>query len=346
MSRYESLLKELSEASGISGDESEIAAIVKRELTGIVDSVEIDMMGNVIATKKGYRGKSIMIDAHMDEIGLMVKAIDDKGFITFETVGGFYAPSLLNQKVDIPTTKGYIRGVIGSKAPHVMERAERDAPIKEDSLFIDIGATTKEEVTELGIEIGTSITIHSDFEHLLGDKVSGKALDNRIGVLIMIEVMKRTKSTYTVYGVASTQEEVGLRGGRTAAFKLNPDMAIVVDTGIPTDDPSMSPKDGNIHLGKGPLVTIMDGGVMIPKRMQKYIAKAASEIGVETQKEISASGGTTNAAIIHMIREGIATGVVAVPTRYLHSPVETASMADVEDAIELVTRLTENMEEY
>jgi putative aminopeptidase FrvX len=345
MSKYEDLLKELSEASGISGDESEVAAIVRRELAGVVDSIEIDAMGNLIATKCGS-DKSIMLDAHMDEIGLMVKTIDDKGFITFATVGGFYAPSLLNQKVDILTDTGYIRGVIGSKAPHVMKKAERDAPVEEDNLFIDVGASSAQEVCELGIEPGTSITIHSDFEHLLGDKVSGKALDNRAGVAAMIEVMKRIKTSATVYAVASVQEEVGLRGARTAAFKLNPDVCFVLDTTIPCDDPSMSPKDGVIALGKGPAITIMDGATIVPKRMLKYIAKKAEEVDVKIQKELSASGGCTNAAIVHMIRGGIVTGMVSIPVRYLHSPVETMSMADYEDTIELVTRMVEDIEEY
>ena len=340
----DTLLKELSEASGISGDESAVADIVRRELVGVVDSVEIDTMGNVIATKKGH-GKSILIDAHMDEIGLVVKAIDDKGFITFATVGGFYTPSLLNQKVDISTTGGYIRGVVGSKAPHVMKKAERDAPIEDDKLFIDIGATTREEVTELGIEPGTSVTIHSDFEHLIGDKVSGKALDDRAGVAALIEVMKKVQTTSTVYAVFSCQEEVGLRGARTAAFAKNPDVCIVLDTTIPTDDPSMTPKDGNIALGKGPVVTIMDGATLVPKRMLEYISKKAEETGIKIQKEVSASGGCTNAAIIHMLREGILTGMVSIPVRYLHSPVETMSMADYQDTIDLVTRITEDIDE-
>jgi putative aminopeptidase FrvX len=344
MSATKALLRELSEANGVSGDESAVMAIVRRELTGYADSIEEDGMGNLIATRKG-RDKSVMIAAHADEIGLMVKNIDDKGFITFSTIGGFFSQSLLNQKVVIPSNKGDIIGVIGSKAPHVMDKAEQDTVVKTKTMFIDIGAENKEQVTELGIEPGTFMTLQSKFECLIGDKVSGKALDNRIGVLVMIEAMKRTQSPYTVYGVASTQEEVGLRGARTAAFKLNPDVAIVVDTGIPTDHPGMTKEDGDISIGKGPLVTIMDGGVIITKKMLDYTVRKAKVMGISIQKEVSASGGTTDAAIVHMIREGILTGVVAVATRYLHSPVETASMADVEDAIELVTRMTEDLEE-
>lgn len=344
MSATKELLRELSELNGVSGDECAIMQVVKRELKPYVDSIELDNMGNLIATRNGH-GKSVMIAAHADEIGLMVKGIDDKGFISFSTIGGFFSQSLLNQKVVIPSAKGSIIGVIGSKAPHVMDKAERDAVVETKTMFIDIGASTKQEVLDAGIAPGTFMALHSEFEELLGDKVSGKALDNRIGIVLMIEAMKRTQTPYTVYGVASVQEEVGLRGARTAAFKLNPDMAIVVDTGIPTDHPGMSPVDGDISLGKGPLITIMDGGIIVPKKVLDYTAKKAKEIGIKIQMEVSASGGTTDAAIVHMIREGIPTGVVAVPTRYLHSPVEVASMADIEDAIELVTRMTEDLEE-
>jgi endoglucanase len=214
-----------------------------------------------------------------------------------------------------------------------------------DKLFIDIGATSKDEVEMLGIELGTSISIHSTFEHLLGDKVSGKALDDRAGVAAMIEVMKRIKTTATVYGVASVQEEVGMRGARTAAFKLNPDVCFVLDTTIPCDDPSMSPKDGVIALGKGPVITIMDGATIIPKRMLRFIEKKAKETDIKIQKELSANGGCTNAAIVHMIREGVLTGMVSLPVRYLHSPVETMSLADYEDTIELVTRMVDDIEE-
>ena len=253
------LLKKLSNAHGVSGSEGSVYDIVKKELKGSVDEIREDPMGNLIAVKKG--GKfSVMLAAHMDEIGLMVKYIDDKGFIRFVTLGGWYAPTLYNQRVIFHGSKGKVYGVIGGKPPHMMEEEERKKGIKTDDMFVDVGANNADEVWELGIAVGTPVTIDREFAELANGRVTGKAFDNRAGVAMLIKAVKTMKSPHTVYAVFTVQEEVGLKGARTSSYTLDPDCAIATDVTIPGDHPGIEKKDANIEMGKGPVITIVDAG--------------------------------------------------------------------------------------
>ncbi|UTB32837.1 MAG: M42 family metallopeptidase [Methanobacterium sp. ERen5] len=333
----DSLLKKLSDAPGVSGFEEEIRKIIIDELKDHVDEVEVDQMGNVITTRKGKpNSKKIMLAAHMDEIGLMIRYIDKNGFLKFSKIGGINDQMLLNQEVTIHTEDGEVTGVIGSKPPHRMKESERKKILDYENMFIDIGAKTKEEA-ETRVKLGDPITIKQEFTPL-GNFYKGKALDNRIGCAIMIEVMKRAETDATLYGVGTVQEEVGLKGAKTSAFKLNPDMALALDVTIAGDHPGIKEEDAPAKMGKGPAVILVDAsgrGLITHPMVKKLIITAGNEDVIPYQLEVS-EGGTTDATAIHLTREGIPTGVISPPTRYIHTPVSVVDMEDVENAVNLI----------
>lgn len=340
------LMKNLSTTPGISGFEGKIADIIKKELKDYVDEIQDDLMGNVIAIKKGgKKSTKVMLAAHMDEIGLMVRHIDKKGFIKFSKIGGINDQMLLNQTVIIHGKSGDITGVIGSKPPHVMKASERKKIIESDSMFIDIGVLSKKEAEEL-ISIGDPISFKSEFEEFPNDLIMGKALDNRIGCYIMIETLKRVNSKATVYGVGTVQEEVGLKGAKTSAFKLNPDMAFALDVTIAGDHPGIKEDDAPAKIGKGPAIILVDAsgrGIITPEKVKNLLVSSSKNNGIPYQLEVS-EGGTTDATAIHLTREGIPTGVVSVPTRYIHTTVSIASMKDVESTINLLVKTIDSLE--
>lgn len=223
-------MKELSLTPGVSGSEEKIAEIITRELKDVADKIETDSMGNIIATKKGEKkAPTVMLASHMDEIGLMVRYIDDNGFIKFSNIGGINDQMLMNQTVTVHSSVGEpIVGVIGSKPPHVTTAEERNKVVKASDMFVDIGAKDKEEA-EKRVRIGDKMTFNSLFVEYPNNLIMGKALDNRVGCYVMMEVLKRVNTRATVYGVGTVQEEVGLKGAKTSAFKLNPDLAIALD---------------------------------------------------------------------------------------------------------------------
>ena len=347
MSDIKSLLEKLSNAHGISGWEGSIQQIVREEIAPYVDEVRLDKLGNLIATKKGV-APSIMIEAHADEIGLMIKHVDEKGFLRFIRIGGWFDQTLLNQRVIIHTRSGPITGVIGCKPPHVMKDEDRKKVIEAKDMFIDIGCISQKEVEDLGILPGTPVSIDRTFASLQGDRVTGKAFDNRAGLIIMIEALKRAKSKSTIYAVATVQEEVGLKGARVAAYDLNPDVAIAADVTIPGDHPGIEKKDAPIEMGKGPVVVVADAsgrGIIATPQIIEWIAGTAREFEIPIQLEAS-DGGTTDATAIYLTKSGIPTGVISVATRYIHSPVEVLCISDIDKAAELMARCLETAGRY
>lgn len=337
------LLKELSNAPGISGFEGNIREIMTRELKGHVDEIETDGLGNLIVTKKGKKNsKRIMLAAHMDEIGLMVRHIDKEGFVKFTKIGGINDQMLLNQEVYIHSDEGKVLGVIGAKPPHRMKAAEKKKVVEYENMFIDIGASNKEEAEKM-VGIGHPITIKHEFSELAGNLVTGKAFDNRVGCYVLVEAMKRAKSDATIYGVGTVQEEVGLKGARTSAFKINPDMAIALDVTIAGDNPGIKFEEAPAKLNGGPAIILTDAsgrGLITHPLVKKLIIDTAEEEKIPYQLEVS-EGGTTDATAIHLTREGIPTGVLSVPTRYIHTPVEVVSLDDVENTIKLLVAVLE-----
>ncbi|MCC4766357.1 M20/M25/M40 family metallo-hydrolase [Methanosarcina sp. DH1] len=345
-----SLLEKFTNAHGISGFEDDIRELLEKELEPYVDTMRRDCMGNLIALKKG-EGPSIMLAAHMDEIGLMVRYIDDNGFLRFVGIGGWFDQTLLNQRVVLHGKKGSIPGVIGSKPPHVMKEEDRKKPVKLDDMFIDIGAKDREDAENLGIEIGTAVSIDRDFVPLANGKITSKALDNRAGIVILIEVMKRLskhKIGANVYAVGTVQEEVGLKGARTSAFGVYPNLALALDTTIPGDHPGITKTDSCLEIGKGPVITLADAsgrGLIAHPQIIKWLKETATENEIPYQLGVG-SGGTTDATSIHLTKEGIPTGTVSIATRYIHSPVEVLDTADIDACVSLIVKAIENVGKY
>lgn len=339
------LMKKLSLTPGISGFEGKIVDIIKEELEDYVDELEEDLMGNVIAVKKGEEnGTKVMLASHMDEIGLMVRHIDKKGFIRFSKIGGINDQMLLNQTVTIHGKKGDITGVIGSKPPHVMKTSERKNIVKYDSMFIDIGVFSKEEAEEF-ITVGDPISFKSEYEEFPNDLIMGKAFDNRIGCYIMIETMKRVNTKATVFGVGTVQEEVGLKGAKTSSFKIDPDMAFALDVTIAGNHPGIKEEDAPAKIGKGPAIILADAsgrGIITPEKIKNLLVYSSEKADVPYQLEVG-EGGTTDASAIHLTREGIPTGVVSVPTRYIHTTVSIASMEDIKNTIILLVKTIDSL---
>lgn len=341
------LLEKFTNAHGISGSEDNIRELLEMELEPYVDTIRKDIMGNLIATKKG-EGPTIMLAAHMDEIGFMVKYIDENGFIRFIGIGGWFDQTILNQRVIVHGKKGSIPGVIGSKPPHLMKEEDKKKPVKMEDMFIDVGAKDREDAENLGIEIGIPVSMDRDFVSLANGKVTSKAFDDRVGLVILIEIMRRLsrhKIEANIYAVGTVQEEVGLKGARTCAFGICPDLALALDTTVPGDYPGINKTESSLELGKGPVITIADAsgrGLIANPQILRWLKDTANEHKIPYQLGVG-SGGTTDATSIHLTKEGIPTGTVSIPTRYIHSPVEVLDIADVEACISLVVRAIENV---
>jgi len=348
MSDLKSLLERLSNAHGVSGYEGNIRQIIEDEVRPYVDEIRTDKMGNLIATKRGG-SPSVMLAAHMDEIGLMVKYVDDKGFARFTKTGGWFDQTLLNQRMVLHTENGTVYGVIGSKPPHAMKEEDRKKPVQAEDMFIDIGATSKEDAEKMGVRAGTPITSEMEFRPLGNDRVTGKAFDNRAGCAMLIEALRQMKDIKaTVHAVFTVQEEVGLKGAKTSAFGLNPDVALATDVTITGDHPGIEKKDSAIEMGKGPSVTVSDAdgrGIIVPEPVLKWLKEAAGSNNIPYQLEVG-SGGTTDASAIHLTKEGIPTGVISMPTRYIHTPVSVLSMDDLEKSAQLIARAVEIVDRF
>jgi endoglucanase len=341
------LLEKLSNAHGISGREGSVQEIFRQEISPLADEIRVDALGNLIATRRGER-PSIMIAAHADEIGLMTKYVDEKGFVRFICIGGWSDQTLIGQRVLIHAKERAIVGVIGSKPTHVMKEEERKKVVEAKDMFIDVGCSSDKEALDLGVIPGTPITLDRRFSSLQGDRATGKAFDNRAGMVVMLEALRRTKAKSTIYAVATVQEEVGLKGARVTAFDLNPDIALTADVTVPGDHPGIEKKDAPVEIGKGPVLVVADAsgrGLIASPQVVAWLTETAQEFDIPLQPEAS-DGGTTDATAIHLTRSGIPTGVISVATRYIHTPVEVLSLSDIDRAAELVARAMETAPRY
>lgn len=348
--KIRNLLEKLSNAHGISGYEGNVREIIKQEIKSYVDEVRIDTFGNLIAIKKG-KSPSVMIAAHMDEIGLMTKYVDDEGFIRFAKVGGWFDQTLVNQRVLLHTKKGTVAGVIGSKPVHVMEDEEKKKTIEAKDMFIDVGASSKDEAMSMGVEPGVPASLDQKLVALANDRVTGKAFDDRAGGVVLITVMQRMAEMSlepTVMAVFTVQEEVGLKGAKTSAFGLNPDVAVAIDTCIPGDHPGIKKTDSAIRVGQGPAITVMDAGgrgVITHPKVLEWLRETAKAKGIPYQMEVT-ERGTTDATAISLTREGIPSGVISVATRYIHTPVELLSLKDLRKTADLVVEAIKSVGGY
>ncbi|MEM0022117.1 MAG: M42 family metallopeptidase [Archaeoglobaceae archaeon] len=340
------LIKKLSNAHGVSGFEDELRDLIRAEIEGYADEIKVDKLGNLIATKNGNE-RSLMLTAHMDEIGFVVKKIDEKGFIRFAPIGGWFSQIVLAQRV-VLYGKKKVYGVVGCKPPHVMKDEERKKAIEISDMFIDVGAKSKEDVLNLGINVGTPVAIDREVAPLQNNRITGKAFDNRIGVAVAIESFMKCKSPATVHFVATVQEEVGLKGAKCSAYALSPNLAIAVDSCVSTDFPGSEGVHMDISLGKGPVITIVDAsgrGLIVSQKVLRWLRETAEKNGIPYQLEV-AEGGTTDATAINLTKEGIPAGVISVPARYIHSPVEVVDLNDVHWAVDLIAKAIENVNSY
>ena len=340
-------LEKLSNACGITGRENEVKDLMIQLLKPHADEIQEDKMGNVIAIKKGNaKAPKIMLAAHMDEVGLMVKTITKDGFLQFSKMGGIDDRILPAQKVAVYTKKGIYSGIIGSKPPHIQKEEERKKIITYDDLFIDVGAENKEDTANMGIAIGDPVAFDIKYVKLCKDVVIGKAFDNRAGCIIMVEALKLLKKTEcTICAVGTVQEEVGLRGAATAAFGVDPDLAIALDVTIAGDVPGVREFDTTVKMGKGPALTISDSGLITHPKVLRWLIETAEEEKIPFQIE-SGLLGSTDAARISMTRQGIPSGNISIATRYIHSPVGMLNLKDIENSAKLTSAAIQKATKY
>lgn len=317
------LLKKLTGTIGVSGNEEEIREVIKEEVKDSVDEISVDTLGNLIAVKKG-KGKKIMVVAHMDEIGIMVTYIDDKGFLRFSNIGGVSQYNSVGQKVR------FKNGTMG--AVFYEDKLEDMKNLKLSKMYIDIGVKSKEEAQKL-VKIGDVACFVGDAIKQ-GDMIISKALDDRSGCAVVVEAIKQMgKTDNEIYFVFTVQEELGLRGAGTAAYKINPDMAIAVDVTLTGDTPESHPME--VKCGEGPAIKIKDRSVLCHPEVKKLLEESAKKINIPYQFEILEMGGSDPGSI-HITAGGIPSGAISIPCRYVHSPVETASLSDIENAVKLL----------
>jgi len=332
------LLKHLSEAAGVPGHEGEIRGIISEALKDRVEKVEIDSLGNLIAHIPGD-GPVVMIAAHMDEIGFIVSYIEkDTGFLRIHPLGGFDVKTLISQRVVVHTESGDLVGCIGAKPIHIMTAEERKTLPEMKDLFVDLGLK-EDRVREL-VGVGDMVTMRQDF--VVGEEiVSGKALDDRAGLYIGIEAIKRAKKLdCDLYFVGTTQEEVGLRGAQVAGFAVHPDIAVALDTTLAVDMPGVPGAQQVTKLGGGVAIKIADSSSISHVGLVKVMKRLAMERKISYQMEILPRGGT-DAGAMQRARSGSAAITLSLPSRYVHSVVEMAHQDDIEAAISLLAAFLE-----
>lgn len=344
------ILKTLTETPGISGYEMPVRKVLTEYLTPQSCELQADNLGSLVARKDGENGDpKIMLVAHMDEVGLMVTKITDEGFIKFQKLGGWYDPVLLDQKVQIYTSNSRITGVIGAKAPHILTPEEKKQPVTINSMFIDIGATDKEEVESLGIRSGDPVVPFSQFEMCVNSKTfMAKALDDRSGCAMIIEILRELDQCNhpgTVYGVMTVQEEIGIRGAGTSVSVVKPDLAIVLDVTVATDTPDIALNEvvSKTYLGKGPIICFYDASMIPHIPLRDFVVDTAEENNIPYQIEIMPGGGT-DAGKIHVYHQGVPSIVIGIPVRYIHDHIGIANIDDYHKAIKLVLELIKKLD--
>lgn len=335
------LLKELCLINGISGDESAVCENIISKISGYCD-YRIDNLGNLICFCKGKKSsdKKLMICAHMDEVGFIVTYIKNDGTLCFSEVGGIDPSVIIGRQITVGRNK--INGIIGSKAVHNLSKEERESSPETDSLYIDIGADSREEA-EKYVKLGDSVCFDSEFAELGENCIKSKAVDDRAGCAVMIELI-REKPEYDTYFVFNVQEEIGLRGSRVSAFSVAPDFAIVLEATTAADIDGVSEEKKVCSLGKGAVVGFMDRSTVYDKGLYNLAFDTAEKFKIPCQTKTMIAGGNDSGAI-HLSRGGVHTIAVSVPCRYLHSPSCVINLNDLESSFNLVRELAKRVHE-
>ncbi|HHT69430.1 MAG TPA: M42 family metallopeptidase [Firmicutes bacterium] len=322
------VIKQLTEAFGPSGYETEVTALIQSMVKEHVDEVKTDVLGNLIAVKKGSPdGRKIMFAAHTDEIGLVITHIDDKGFLRFGTVGGVGISTLVGNRVR------FAGGAVGA----IYQEKGSWKELTIDKLYIDIGAENKEDAQKK-VKLGEFGIFHREFEDL-GVRLIAKSMDDRVGCAVLIEALKKIDAPKnTLYFVFTSQEEVGLRGARTAAYGIEPDLGIALDVTLTGDMPEARRMD--VSLGRGAAIKVKDSSLIAHPKVKDLLVDLAEEKQIPYQMEVLDAGGT-DAGAIHLTKTGVPSGAISIPTRYVHTPSEMVDIRDVEACVDLVVALAD-----
>ncbi|NJC28222.1 M42 family metallopeptidase [Neolewinella antarctica] len=345
MSLNLSLLKAICAAPGVSGYERRIRDLIKKEVTPLVDEVQVDNMGNLVAIRRGKTPKRVMVAAHMDEIGFIVNHVDEKGFVRFLPLGGFDPKTLTAQRVVVHGRQDVL-GVMGSKPIHIMKSEERSKVVPLNDYFIDTGMT-KEEVDKY-VRIGDPITREREMTQL-GDCVTSKSLDNRVSVFILIETLRALKGQelpYDFYATFTVQEEVGLRGAMGSVSHIDPDFGLGLDVTIAYDVPGSTPQESVTTLGGGTAIKVLDGSVISDYRMVNYLRELAKKENIKHQLELLPAGGTDTAAVQRYGHKGAVAGALSIPLRNMHQSTEIVHTEDVRATIDLLTAAIKELASY
>lgn len=347
MDQLTQMMKRLSEVDGVPGFEKEVRAEMEGLLRPLSDEIMKDRLGSIVGVKRGQAdGPRILVAGHMDEIGFIVSHVTPKGFIKFQQLGGWWPHSVLSQRVKIKTERGDVVGIVGAKAPHVITAEERGKVMKLEDMYIDIGASSPEEVREMGVYPGDPIVPAAEFFTMKEGRLwVGKALDNRSGCALAVEVLNRLQNEShpnVVYAGATVQEEVGLRGAATLAELVKPDIALAIDVGVSMDTPGLESLQIPCDMDKGPMVVLLDASMVPHPGLRNLVLNTARELQIPVQTEITMGGGTDGGRF-HMNGIGCPSIALGFATRYIHTHSAIMSRRDFEQTAELVTEVIKRL---
>ncbi len=334
-------LKELCKLPGVSGNEDAVRRFILSKLAGKCDSCHVDRMGNVIAFRRGNGQKKLLLAAHMDEVGLIVSSITEAGFLKFQTVGGIDPRVLVSKRVTVGPKA--IPGVIGYKAVHLQDKAEREQSVRAKSLYIDIGASSKTEAERL-VSPGDYCAFDSEFVLFGDDRIKAKALDDRAGCALLLDIVENGKCPYDLYCVFTVQEEVGLRGATVAAYDIRPDIAIVLEATTCSDVYGTEPKDYATVLGGGVAISLLDRSTYYDKDLVRFVRALAARHKLPVQYKQTAMGGNEGGAYQRACT-GARTLALSLPARYIHSPASVISKKDYDHMHRLLYQLLQDIEQ-
>lgn len=347
MDSTKKLLKELTEVHGVPGYEAPVRATIRKYLDPL-GKLSQDKLGSVICQKNGEdEYPRVMLAGHMDEIGLMVRHITKDGFLKFIPLGSWFDQVLYGQRVTVATSQGDLTGIIGAKPPHLLPAKERDQVVLKKDMYIDIGATSKDEVEQLGVRLGDPVIPRADFVELANGKTyMSKAFDDRLGTALIISVLQELQSRdhpNTVFGVATVQEEVGLRGATTSVRAVNPDIAIILESDIAGDVPGIKDEESFIKLGEGPTLLLYDARMIPNLSFRDFVIDTAESLEIPLQLSAIPGGGTDGGAI-HLHQIGVPTIVIGVPARHIHSDSSIIHRDDYDRAVNLLVALLTSLD--
>ena len=338
-------LRTLLETPSPSGYESNVQQFVRDYVKDFADEIRTDLHGNVIVVKNPDAPLRVMFAGHCDQIGLIVQHIDDEGFLYVQPIGGWDPQMLIGQRMTVWTAAGPVFGVIARKPIHLLTEEERKQVAKMKDLWLDIGAANKDEANQL-VRIGDAITVELGFHTMRNNFAVSPAMDDKAGCWVVIEALRRAslsgKLTCGLYAVSTVQEEIGLRGAHTSAFGVDPQVGVAVDVTHATDCPTIEKKEeGDVRLGRGPVI---HRGPNMSHKVVERLIRAADDGQIAYQLAASAKATGTDANAIQINRAGVATGLISIPNRYMHSPVEMISLDDIDHAADLLARFAEQLD--